>query len=128
MARNYPETIPACYAKDETLSRAYAMGWNRGHGIACHISLTVGETYWTQSMGKVKADADNVRDIHQDACFEAESQGRDYSPFEFIAHEFNEPDDADMLWEAFEIGIGDAIMADLEGFGDSYYGIETVAA
>jgi hypothetical protein len=128
MARNYPVTIPACYAKDESLSRAYAMGWNRGHGIACHNVPSIGEVYWTQSMGKVKADADNVRDIHQSACFEAESQGRDYSPFEFIAHEFNESDDADMLWEAFEIGIGDAIMADLAEYTDADYGSETVAA
>ena len=127
MARNYPETIPAQYAKGE-YKAAYVKGWAHGHGIACHNVPTLGETYRTDMLGKVKADAENIRDIHQWACFEAESAGRDYSPFEFTAHEFNSSDDTEGVWEAFEAGSADAIFADLAEYTDADYGIETVEA
>jgi hypothetical protein len=82
-------------------------------------------------MGRVTVDADNIRDVHQDACFEAESSSRDYSPFEFIAHDLTELGDDDEAdgtseeaWEAFEEGVSDAIFADLSTYTDADYGIE----
>lgn len=40
------------------------------------------------------------------AALQAEMNGRDYSPFEFIAHDINETGDrADGLWEAYDAGV-----------------------
>lgn len=125
---NYPATIPAQYANDANLTEAYRMGWQRGHGFACYNVPRIGSFIFSDSYGRALVTADNVRDIHQAACFEAESHSRDYSPFEFTAHEFNESDDAEALWEAFDAGIADSIFADLETYTDADYGIVTEPA
>lgn len=117
---NYPDTIPAEYDAD-----AYARGWNHGHGIACHNVPDLGATVWCDALGRVTVDADNIREVHASFCYEAESNSRDYSPFEFTAHKFNESEDFEHLWESFEAGATDAIMADLAGYTDEDYGIES---
>lgn len=120
MAKNYPETIPTAF-QDEMLSEAYKRGWNHGHGFACHNVPTIGDKVLTDGMGRVTVDADNIREVHQELCFAAESNSRQFSPFEFTAHEFNESKDADALWEAFEAGATDAIFADLSDYTDEDY-------
>lgn len=124
--------IPDQYQTNEILSSAYSRGWNHGHGFACHNVPTLGETVRTDDMGKVTIDADNIREVHQSFCYSAESNSRDFSPFEFIAHEFNSLGDddeeceisSDEAWEAFEAGINDSISNDLASYTDSDYGIE----
>ena len=116
---NYPETIPAAYATDSNLERAYRMGWNHGHGIACHNVPSVGDSIdrsvdWI-GLGKVVTE-ENIAEYHEALCFAAESNSREYSPFEFTAHEFNESDDSESLWEAFEAGIADSIREDLKSY------------
>ena len=129
MAKNYPDTIPEAYASDEKLVDAYKRGWNHGHGIACHNVPELNKEYWTDGEGRLVADVDSIRDVHAQLCYAAESNSRQYSPFEFTAHEFNEAEDeageslSDDLWEAFEAGTNDAIAADLEGYDDEDYGI-----
>lgn len=102
---------------------AYARGWNHGQGFACHNVPTIGETVWCDALGRVTVDADNVREVHQAFCYEAESNSRSYSPFEFTAHEFNESDESEALWAAFEQGTSDAIEADLATYTDENYGV-----
>ena len=125
---NYPTTIPAQYASDKYLAAAYESGWQRGHGFACHNVPRIGEYIFSDSYGRALVTADNVRDIHQAACFDAESHSRDYSPFEFIAYELNDSEDSEALWEAFDAGIADSIFADLETYTDADYGIVTEPA
>lgn len=113
---NYPETIPAAFASD-SLERAYRMGWNHGHGFACHNLPSIGDAIdrsldWI-GLGKI-VTADNIAEYHEMLCFAAETNSRDFSPFEFIAHEFNESEDSESLWQAFESGIADSIRHDLE--------------
>jgi hypothetical protein len=91
---NYPEQIPAAYAADSSLDRAYRLGWNHGHGIACHNVPSIGDSIdcsvdWI-GLGKV-VTADNIAEYHELLCYAAESNSRDYSPFEFTAHEFRIP-------------------------------------
>jgi hypothetical protein len=116
---NYPEQIPAAYSADSALERAYRMGWNHGHGIACHNTPSIGDSIDRSidyvGLGKT-VTVENIAEYHELLCFAAESNSRDYSPFEFIAHEFNESDDANELWEAFESGIADSIRADLKSY------------
>lgn len=122
--------IPDQYASNEILSSAYIQGCNHGHGIACHNVPELGKTYRLDSLGKVICDSENIREIHESICFEAESRSRDFSPFEFIAYEFNSLGDdedceisSDEVWEAFESGVGDSISHDLSSYTDEDYGI-----
>lgn len=81
--------IPDSYNSCDTLRDAYADGWNAGHGIACHNVPQLGARLRTDSLGLVVVRADNVREVHESLCFEAESNCRSYSPFEFTAHRLN---------------------------------------
>lgn len=134
---NYPTTIPKAFTKHEDLEDAYRRGWNHGHGIACHNVPTLGETYWLDGEGKLTADVENIREVHLHLCHAAADNSRCYSPFEFLAHEFNERpseyeereegDDTpsrEAMWYAFEEGTADAIAADLNEYDDEAYGIE----
>jgi hypothetical protein len=116
---NYPEQIPAAYSADSSLDRAYRLGWNHGHGIACHNVPSIGDAIdrsidWV-GLGKT-VTAENIAEYHECLCYAAEINSREYSPFEFIAHEFNESDDASELWEAFESGVADSIRFDLKSY------------
>ena len=123
---------PEKYLTNEILSDAYACGWNHGHGIACHNVPEIGTNYRLDALGRMECDAENIREIHEALCYEAESNSRDFSPFEFTAHEFNSLGDddeeceisSDEAWEAFEEGVGDSIRHDLSTYEDSDYGIE----
>ncbi len=105
---------------------AYARGYNHGHGIACHNVPTMGDEIFCDSLGHVTVDEENIREVHEALCYEAESSSRDYSPFEFTAHEFNSLGefDADDAWAAFDEGVADAIRDDLATYTDEDYGIE----
>lgn len=116
---NYPQSIPATYAIDSNLERAYRLGWNHGHGIACHNVPSIGDSIdrsvdWI-GLGKT-VTPDNIAEYHEALCFAAESNSREYSPFEFTAHELNELEDSDDLWCAFESGVADSIREDLKGY------------
>lgn len=122
---------PEKYSTNETLSNAYERGWNHGHGIACHNVPELGKNYRLNSLGRITCDSENIREIHEAICYEAESNSRDFSPFEFTAHEFNTIGDgeesettSEEAWEAFEEGVGDSIRNDLSTYEDSDYGIE----
>lgn len=132
----YPTTIPDAYKTHEDLEDAYRRGWSHGHGIACHNVPTIGdrispEVDW-QGLGK-RVNESNIRDYHSLLCHAGADNSRQYSPFEFTAHEFNEhpsePEEGDdtptseEMWEAFEAGTADAISADLSAYTNADYGI-----
>lgn len=121
-SQSYPETVPAAYAKHSDTERAYRMGWNHGHGIACHNVPTLGEKVFSESLGRVTVDAENIREVHESACFEAESNSRQFSPFEFIASEFNErdkePETLNAVFNRFEIELPYECAVDCSHQGD----------
>ena len=123
MAKTAPDTIPQAFTAAH-LEDAYRRGWNHGHGIACHNVPTLGDKLFVDDLGRVTVDAENIREVHQSFCCTAESNSRSYSPFEFTAKEFNASEYSEYLWEAFEAGTTDAIMADLSEYTDEDYGIE----
>lgn len=124
--------VPAPYNATPEETDAYQRGWAHGHGFACHNVPKLGQKLWAESLGRVTVDAGNIREVHQSLCFEAESNSRQFSPFEFTAHEFNSADGengenegaSESLWEAFDAGIADSIFADLATYTDSDYGID----
>lgn len=58
---------------------------------------------------------EDAQEAHRQACFEAEENSRQYSPFESIAHRFNSLPEpwADVAWEAFDEAWHEAIEKDL---------------
>ena len=116
--------IPAAYATDPNLERAYLMGRNHGHGIACHNVPSIGDSIcrsidWI-GLGKTVTE-ENVAEYHEALCFAAESSSREFSPFEFVAHDLNESEDSEDLWVAFESGVSDSIHSDLKGYSVEDY-------
>ena len=127
-SQSYPDSIPSEYANNELLERAYRIGWNRGHGIACHNVPTIGERRFSESLGRVTVGADNIREIHESICYEVEMNARQFSPFEFYAAEFNKVDESEEggseeAWEAYDQGVCDSISADLATYTNDDYGI-----
>ena len=89
MSKSYPDSVPHPHNAHPDIERAYRMGWNHGHGIACHNVPRLGDKLFVDSLGRVTVDADNIREVHESLCWSAEENSRSYSPFEFTAHEFN---------------------------------------
>ena len=50
---------------------------------------------------------EDVKDDFMSNCAEAEENDRQFTPFEFIAKEINEREDADDAWDQFDNGIND---------------------
>lgn len=88
-SQSYPETVPAEFTAEDTQS-AYRRGWNHGHGIARHNMPSLGDKVYSDSLGRVTVDAENIREVHADNCYQAADNSRSYSPFEFTAKEFND--------------------------------------
>lgn len=139
MTTNRPKTIPEAYKAHEDLEQAYSLGWRHGHGCAACNIPAIGDKIspcidWVGLGDEV--DADNIREYHDVLAHAGADNSRQYSPFEFTAHEFNEHpseysiredgDDtpsAEACWEAFEEGTTDAIRAELAEFTSEDYGI-----
>jgi hypothetical protein len=57
----------------------------------------------------VLEDEDEVDEYVTACAYGSEENSRSFSPFEFTAHGFNERDDAEDAWEAFDAGIAAGI-------------------
>jgi hypothetical protein len=107
------ETTAATYESEQEKD-AYFRGFDRGFSCASWQNLPEpGEELWTESDGDILVSEDNQWDVVQSLAYAGESNDRQFSPFEFTAHEFNESDDSDSLWEAFDAGISDGISANI---------------
>jgi hypothetical protein len=109
-------TVPSNYDND-TLRDIYLRGYSRGFNVASWNDIP--EIGSTLSREVNWAGLDEISDANEQAealgmiASHAESQDRDFSPFEFTAHEFNEREDSEDVWEAFESGISDGISANV---------------
>ena len=83
------------------LDDIYEDGKSRGKSIANNIAI--------EDMPMIGKDnlitEEDVKDDFMSNCAEAEECNRSFSPFEFIAKEINEREDADDAWEQFDDGI-----------------------
>lgn len=136
-----PAAVPHPYSGDGSLAEAYRMGWQHGHGLACHNVPRAGDKIardvdWTE-LGSV-VTPENARDYHELLCFTAEAYSRCYSPFEFTAYVLDNPaefvglpeeecEDGTVsaeLWEAFDAGVAAAIAADVATYTAEDYGFD----
>lgn len=79
------------------------LGYWRGKGIA--------DTMVTDDNGDFYDEEGNIVDYNTavELCFEAEENDRQYSPFEFTAHDINASINSAVFWEAFDEGISNGI-------------------
>lgn len=108
-------TIPAAYAGE--LSEIYLSGFERGYNAASwqdipEIGSTLSKSVDYQGIGEIESTHDQA-DALQMLASESESNSRDFSPFEFTAHDLNEREDSEDAWEAFDEGISDGILANV---------------
>lgn len=95
-------------------TEAYNAGHDRGFNIASWIDVPeIGTKLdkhidW-QGIDTIETEQDQ-KDAIQLYASEAESNDRQFSPFEFTAKEINDSKYADELWEQFDQGISDGIL------------------
>jgi len=91
------------------------LGYNRGWNVASWQDMpNIGDAIplhldWI-GIGTIDSVEDQI-EAWEMFCFDAESNDRDFSPFEFTAHDINESNDPERYWEAFDNGITDGIRA-----------------
>lgn len=79
------------------LKEAYQEGFDRGYEAGLFCEVEEGED-------------------KEAAAFEAEDTSRQFSPFEFFAHDVNECGDrTEGLWEAYDKGVSAGIKSALKG-------------
>lgn len=97
---------------------AYLEGYDRGRGIASWIDQPdlgskIDKSVDWVGYGDV-VTSENQQDYHATLAFAAESNDRQFSPFEHQANEINSDEDANDLWAAFDDGIAAGIYANLK--------------
>lgn len=118
--------IPEDWNDSEESRSAYCAGWEHGSGFTCHNVPAYGVEHWTESDGRITADTyDEIQCLHATLCYEAESNSRQFSPFEHLAHELNTyPDDvSEHLWNAFDAGATDRIWSEVQEYGPADYAL-----
>lgn len=55
-------------------------------------------------------------------AYDAEENNRQFTPFEFTAHEFNSRDDSEACWEAYQSGIDQGISDEVKARLDRKFG------
>lgn len=108
--------IPAAYA-NTPLADIYSAGYSRGWNAASwqdipEIGSVLPRHIDYQGIGRIESESDQA-DALQMLASEAESGGRDCSPFEFTARDLNDREDSEDAWQAFDEGISDGILANI---------------
>ncbi len=110
------------------LKEAHELGYDRGWHVASWTDMPeIGQMLprdidW-QGIGSIKSVNDQI-DAWEALCSEAESNSRQFSPFEFTARAINESRDPDSYWEAFDEGI----TAGLRAYRRKHYKLATLRA
>lgn len=102
----------------------YKAGKERGFNIASwqdlpELGAKIDKSIDWIGLGDV-VTRENVADYFSAIASQSESIDREYSPFEFTAHDINECYNADSLWEAFDNGITKGIMDNWNSRKDYY--------
>lgn len=94
---------------------AFSLGYDRGWNCASwtdmpDIGTTLPKHVDWEGIGLISTVADQIS-AWELLCGEAESNGRQFSPFEFTAQAINESRDPDGYWERFDAGIESGMRA-----------------
>jgi hypothetical protein len=86
----------------EYLDTVYDMGYNRGYNIGRQLILDY-------EVSVEDDDMDEAKEAYYRFAGEIEDIDRQFSPFEFLAKEFNSEPNSDEIWDRFDNGIWDGI-------------------
>jgi hypothetical protein len=94
-----------------------AEGLARGYSIAKSIDLVdigdYGDGQYLNERNRVKITSDNWLEFHTNYAYECESNDRQFSPFEYLAHDINTTEDNPRIkfepWQEFDEAIGRGI-------------------
>ena len=107
-----------------TIAEAKENGFIRGTNIASWVDIPeIGMKLpnhidWV-GIGEIENEQDQM-DAMELMASESESNDRSFTPFEHTAHEINEHENADELWEAFDEGILEGIRSNIKKRMDQY--------
>lgn len=80
-----------------TIKEIKSWGYNRGYNIVKSIDLVdigdYGDGQFLDERENVKITSNNWLEFHTNIAYEYESGNREFSPFEFLAHDINEYED-----------------------------------
>ena len=107
-----------------TIAEAKENGFIRGTNIASwvdipEIGMELCKSIDWQGIGTIENEQDQM-DAMEMMAFESEGNDRSFTPFEQTAHEINEHENADELWEAFDEGITEGIQSNIKKRMDQY--------
>ncbi len=96
----------------ETYTVADVLSKGIDHGrelFECNIQDVPGYGFIANLAIDEDFNLDEFEDAVKTACWEADENYRQFSPFEFFAHALNESENAEDLWEAYDKGIEEGI-------------------
>jgi len=94
------EEVGADFDKED-LEGVYQQGFRLGNDFV--------QYNWQDVKITEDTELDEFQDLVREACWEAEDNFRQYSPFEFTAKIFNDAGNSEEVWEKYEEGISDGI-------------------
>ena len=99
-----------------TKDNAYSIGYDNGYnaGELCEV----GSDDIRQAGCDCRTEEQQVPFCDEcltAAAFESEQNARQFSPFEFTAHDINESEDSEELWERYDEGVAAGIAAAVKG-------------
>lgn len=90
-----------------TAQQAYNDGYNNGYSAGKYTDVGADDK---KQAGCECGEKQICRECVTAAAYESEVNARQYSPFEFIAHDMNEDEKrSDMLWERYDRGVAAGI-------------------
>jgi len=88
------------------------MDINTAYIIGSDIAQSIIDS--TSGTDIVEALSDNWTDDIGQVLYECKDNYMSYSPFEYTAKEFNDSDDPDAIWDAFENGFNDRVILKMD--------------
>jgi len=90
-----------------SLDEVFAEGKRRGLGIGSGVDMPqAGARCYVDDGSLVEiSDTASLQEAMEYQAYNAESHGRDYTPFEFIAEAINERRDSEEAWEQYGKGV-----------------------
>ena len=87
-------------------SWAFEEGWGKGYSAAIYCEVSDEDR---REAGCDCGEFTICDECLTKAAYDSEQNARSFSPWEFIAHDINESDDSEELWEDYDNGVTSGI-------------------
>jgi len=95
----------------EDYDQAYDYGFSRGYDAAIYQDREDVRLEYERQHGEFPQTFEEWEDAWKEAASEAEQNGRQFTPFEHYAHDYNSApqEQSENLWEQFNAGVSEGI-------------------